>query len=586
MTPPSALWNPRWGEWLVEELVRNGCTTFCISPGSRTTPLTLAAARHPKAECRIGIDERGSAYFALGHARATGRPAVFVCTSGTAVANALPAVIEASVEHLPLLVLSADRPPELQDTGANQAIDQTRLFGPHVRWFFDPGCPGPEFPAEALLSMVDQAVHRTRNPVSGPVHLNLPFREPFFPTTASLDEHRIADVPAPPESWQHEAQPWVRHAHPRRTPDDAALTELLQNCPKRGILSVGRIPADVRQPVQALAKRLGWPLFADITSGLRLGCCENRITHFDQLLLDRLPSATWQADAIWHLGFPPTSKRWLSLWEQTPATQMVWVADHPERHDPVHRFRLRIESDLGLFCEAVQSKTSNPNPEWLRQWQAADERIAKLMDTHFSEEADQIPSELHVARWLTQQVAPEHALFLGNSLPVRLVDSYGTGSGPEVPVVANRGASGIDGLVSSALGYAQGAQQPVTLLIGDLSLLHDLNSLSGLAEAEPPVIVIALNNHGGGVFSFLPIAQQEDVFERFFGTPHELDFLHAASLFGLDYEALDSLQSLSRTYKAAVARKRSALIEVATDREANVREQRRWQERLRSTFTH
>ncbi|MDP7156937.1 MAG: 2-succinyl-5-enolpyruvyl-6-hydroxy-3-cyclohexene-1-carboxylic-acid synthase [SAR324 cluster bacterium] len=589
MTPPSAIWNPRWGEWLVEELVRNGCTTFCVSPGSRSTPLTLAAAHHPQAECRIGIDERGSAYFALGHARATGRPAVFICTSGTAVANALPAVIEASVEHLPLLILSADRPPEFQDTGANQTIDQTKLFGSHVRWFFDPGCPGPEFPPEALLSMVDQAVHCTRHPVPGPVHLNLPFREPFFPAGELPGKKPPSVEPAPPEAWQHEAQPWVRHIQPRRILDDSASVELHQTPPKRGILSVGRIPKEARPSVQALAQRLGWPIFADITSGLRLGSCANRITHFDQLLLDGLPSATWQADAIWHLGFPPISKRWLGFWEQTPAPQMVWIADHSERHDPVQRFRQRIESDLGLFCKTLKSALPSPSLDsrWLQQWQDADAQVAKRMETHFGVNvAGSIPSELHVAHWITRQIAPEHALFLGNSLPVRMVDFYGSGSGPEVPVVANRGASGIDGLISSTLGYAQGAQQSVTLLIGDLSLLHDLNSLSGLAQADPPVIVMVLNNHGGGIFSFLPVAQQEDLFERCFGTPHELDFCHAAKLFGLDYEAPDSLQLLNRVYKAAVARKRSALIEVVTDRKANVREQQRWQEQLCSNFTH
>jgi 2-succinyl-5-enolpyruvyl-6-hydroxy-3-cyclohexene-1-carboxylate synthase len=268
---------------------------------------------------------------------------------------------------------------------------------------------------------------------------------------------------------------------------------------------------------------------------------------------------------------------------------MVWIANHSERHDPVQRFRLRIEADSSLFCKTLISALPMPSTDsnWLQQWQNADVQVAKRMETHFGvNDAEPITSELHLAHWLTRQIAPEHALFLGNSLPVRMVDFYGSGSGPEVPVVANRGASGIDGLVSSALGYAQGAQQPVTLLIGDLSLLHDLNSLSGLAQADPPVIVLLINNHGGGIFSFLPVAQQEDVFERCFGTPHELDFRHAAKLFGLDYEAPDSLQSLSRAYKSAVARKRSALIEVVTDRKANVREQQHWQERLRSIFTH
>jgi len=176
-------WNERWGELIIEELVRHDTDCFCISPGSRSTPLTVAVAKNPRAKSAIFYDERAAAYYALGHARATGRPAVLICTSGTAAANYLPAVIEAAVEQIPLLVLTSDRPPELRDTGANQAINQTFLFGTHVRWFFDPGCPCSEFTTEALLSTIDHAVSKTLQPLSGPVHLNFPFREPFFENT-------------------------------------------------------------------------------------------------------------------------------------------------------------------------------------------------------------------------------------------------------------------------------------------------------------------------------------------------------------------------------------------------------------------
>ena len=180
MSGNAALWNTLWGEWIIEELIRCGLKLFCISPGSRSTPLTAAVARHPKAEINLIYDERAAAYYALGYSRGSETPGVLICTSGTAAANYLPAIVEASVEQIPMIVLTADRPPELQQTGANQSINQNQLFGSHVRWFFDPGCPGPELPASTLFSCIDQAVHLARYPLPGPVHLNLPFREPFL----------------------------------------------------------------------------------------------------------------------------------------------------------------------------------------------------------------------------------------------------------------------------------------------------------------------------------------------------------------------------------------------------------------------
>ena len=561
-------WNERWGDWIIEELVQHGAECFCISPGSRSTPLTIAAARNQGAKSTIFYDERAAAYYALGHARATDHPAVLICTSGTAAANYLPAVIESSVEQIPLLVLTADRPLELQDTGANQTINQTQLFGTHVRWFFDPGCPGSEFTAEALLSTIDHALSKTHRPLPGPVHLNFPFREPFFENNATDIKINLIQPP--------KTKSYVRYAASRKILPAKEIQDLLKYCPESGILSIGRVPSNSLDPLRKLTEELGWPVFADVTSGLRLGNnCPNRITYYDQLLLDDSAVANWGIEAVWHIGFPPTSKRWLKRWEQNPASQMVWIADHAERHDQSHNFRWKIEADIAEFCEHVvvglqQEKRADLVQSITKQWLQASERIEDLIVRHFSVNPGKKEiNEFGLVRKLTEIIPETHCFFIGNSIPVRAVDMVGSGKGADIPTALNRGASGIDGLIASACGYSSGLQRPVTLLIGDLSALHDLNSFKLLADSPEPVLLVLLNNHGGGIFSFLPVIRKTEIFEPFFGTPHSYDFSSVSEMFDLSYFNPDSISTFESDYTKAVRENKSAVIEIYSEREKN-----------------
>lgn len=561
-------WNEHWGELIIEELVRHDTECFCISPGSRSAPLTVAVAKNPRAKSVIFYDERAAAYYALGHARASGRPAVLICTSGTAAANYLPAVIEASVDQIPLLVLTSDRPPELRETGANQAINQTFLFGTHVRWFFDPGCPCSEFTTEALLSTIDHAVSKTLQPLPGPVHLNFPFREPFFENAEKQTNNKVETITA--------QKVYVRNTAFSKVLPDSEIKEMLKNRPESGILSIGRVPADSLVSLKKLAEELAWPVFADVTSGLRLGeNCPNRITYYDQLLIEDMDSANWEIEAVWHIGFPPTSKRWLTHWGENPATQMVWIADHAERHDQSHNFRWKIECGIAEFCEQLVAELklaerADVIPLKTQQWLQASAKVEAVMEQHFPlySEKKEI-DDFALSRRLTEIIPETHGFFIGNSIPVRAVDMLGSGKGAEIPAALNRSASGIDGLIASACGYSSGLQRPVSLLIGDLSAIHDLNSFKLLADSPEPVFVVLLNNHGGGIFSFLPVAKQTDIFETFFGTPHSNDFLSVAEMFGLNYFRPDSISAFVKDYRQAVIENKSAVIEIFTERDKN-----------------
>ena len=563
--------NELWGELIVEELIRHNTICFCISPGSRSTPLTVAVAKNPNAKTVIFYDERAAAYFALGHARASGKPAVLICTSGTAAANYLPAVIEASVEQIPLLVITADRPPELLDTGANQAINQTFLFGSHVRWFCNPGCPCPEFKVEALLSTIDHAISKTYRPLPGPVHLNLPFREPFFEKTESTNSAGFEKIAG--------QKTYIRNTNFRKSLSNEAINDLLKKRPESGILSIGRVPDDSLDSLRELAKELAWPVFADVTSGLRLSeNCPNRITYYDQLLLEHFDSAKLKIDAVWHIGFPPTSKRWLTFWEENPVEQMVWISDNSERLDQSHNFRWKIETEITEFCKHIvnelklEQKPKNINPQ-LQKWLQVSAKIESVLEQHFHEnEIKTGLDDFSLSRKLTEIIPETHAFFIGNSIPVRAVDMVGSGKGANVRTALNRGASGIDGLIATACGYSLGLKSSVTLLIGDLSAMHDLNSFKLLADSPDPVLMVLLNNHGGGIFSFLPVAQQTDIFEPFFGTPHSYDFKSVAEMFGLKYFRPDSINDFVKDYKDAVSENKSAVIEIFSERDNNPRQ--------------
>lgn len=596
MSLPSPNLNALWGSLIIEELLRNGVDYFCISPGSRSAPLTVAVARHPRAKSLVCIDERGAAFHALGYARATGKPAALICTSGTAAANYYPAVIEAAADRVPMIILSADRPPELRQTGANQTILQPGLYGEYAKWRFDLPCPGEEVPAEMLLTTVDQLVYQSRRAPAGPVHLNCMFREPLAPTPVPFGKDYLQSLAA----WQRRQTPYTEYAPARSEPPGEAVDRVAGelNATAKGLLVVGRLnlPEETRA-AQRLGEKLAWPVFADVTSGLRMRAAGENIIHFfDQLLLSKRFAERSRPETVLHLGGQLVSKRWLEFTAKYRPEHYILVQDHPARYDPTHSVTRRVESDIARFCERITGKIRpGGDPRW-REGMARDSRQALEVLESFVPSGSAV-SEISAAYHLSRHAPPGSALFLSSSMPVRDVDMYAcpfyAGSREDLPVApgaaenflrtaSNRGASGIDGGVASACGFAAGLGQPVTLLIGDLALLHDLNSLAQVASLAQPLMVAAINNGGGGIFSFLPVAEFDDVFEPYFATPHRFDFRRAAAMFGLAYCRPRSNAQLIAAYSAALENRQSTLIEIKTGRAENRALHRRLQGEIRS----
>ncbi len=561
-----------WASLVVEELCRQGADYFCIAPGSRSSPLTVAVATNPKAKSFIHYDERGLGFYALGFVSALCRPAVVIVTSGTAVANLFPSVIEASKKKLPLIVLTADRPPELRKTGADQTIEQPGMFGEYVRWQMDCPCPDLNIKPAVVLTTIGQAVYRANGNPPGPVHLNCMFREPLSPSI----KEKI------PKDYFKELQPWLKekNAYSQYIPSEKSLSRhhlsqmahMINHQAKNGIIVVGKLnTAEERTAVGEIAAKLNWPVFPDITSGLRLGRGEgNVIAHFDQILLSEKVMQRLAVDCVLHLGGRITSKRWGQFILKKKPAHYVMVLNHPLRNDPLHQVTLRVEANAAQFCNGllplIAPKTSDRSLKWLRNLSLS---VAETMDV-FQDKED-VLSEPMVARVISQNCPAQHALFLASSMPIRDMDMYAASGFYSVTIGANRGASGIDGTVASAVGFAQGLKKPVTLLIGDLALLHDLNSLAMVARSREPVVVVVLNNDGGAIFSFLPIARmdQKNLFEKYFATPHHLEFASAARMFGLNYFQPRRKDELLLHYQKALAHRKSAIVEIKTNRETN-----------------
>src|ERR671921_1208597 len=556
--------NRLWANLIVEELVRCGVDFFCVAPGSRSTPLVAALAANERARSLIHFDERGTAFAALGYARATGHPAAWITTSGTAVANGIPAVVEAATDGVPMILLTADRPPELRQTGANQPIDQPDIFGDYVRWRFDLPAPDLDIDPAMVLTTVDQAAYRAGRTPQGPVHLNLMFREPLLPDPGE------EPVLSGPSSWMQSDEPYTRYAATKPAVDEMEihrLWEMLRPV-KQGLVLAGRLVSRKQgEAVLRLADTLGWPLLPDLGSQIRLGT-EGLAPHFDALLAVDSFAGSHAPEAVVHVGGRALSKRLEQFLANSRPDPYVVVRENPFRLDPAHRVTHSVEANFLDFCSAmVRAATEDPpamDSSWTAGWLEASEEVARQLDGLSSGEAN----EPLVARVLSWNVPPDHGLVVASSMPVRDLDTYAATDGAPVPVAANRGASGIDGTVATAAGFARGLGRPVTLLIGDLALLHYLNSLAMLRDVH--VVVVVVNNDGGGIFSFLPIAGHEGFFEPYFGTPQGVGFEPAAEMFGLAYEHPGTMEDFVEAYGSACARGSSTLIEIQTERAENV----------------
>jgi 2-succinyl-5-enolpyruvyl-6-hydroxy-3-cyclohexene-1-carboxylate synthase len=569
-TPPPTM-NYAWSEMFIRELERLGIKNYYIAPGSRSSPLALSALEFGS-KVRVHVDERGVGFAALGYARATGNPAAIITTSGSAAANLWPAVCEASMDAIPMLIITADRPPELRDTGANQTMDQVKLFGGYARWFFDLPCPDTEIPAAFLLGTIDHAVARCRHGHPGPVHLNQMFREPLAP---GRGKHAVVTWQQAAGHWWHSNTPWTVYPEPSATDDLKSIAGVIAKA-RRGIVVGGstRMASDSKIML-GVAEELGWPLLPDIRSGLRLGGEHSHIVYMaDQILLSENLAAELAPDVILHLGGRITSKRIQHFINRSPA-KIIVVNEDPSRQDPEHRVSLRVIAKPSVF--PCPNKTPS---SWRNKWKRADATAQAAWDDY--QRRHPHLTEPFVAACVSRQLPPSHGLILGNSMPVRDMEMYGERRPYQVAVDCNRGMSGIDGNIATAVGFAEGLRRPVTLVIGDLAFLHDSNSLALVRRSEYPLVIVVINNDGGGIFSFLPVAGATRHFESCFGAPHGMEFGHAAAQYDLAYSRPKTPDEFSKTYGDWVDSSRRGIIEVQTDRAENLREHRRIQATIRS----
>ena len=574
--------NALWGSLLVEELVRNGVTHFVIAPGSRSTPLVQAVARNPKATYTVWLDERGAAYHALGRARAIDWPTAVITTSGTAVANLLPAAVEAYEDGVPLIFLTADRPPELRETGANQSIRQTQLLTSATRWSFDLPCPDDRIPARTLLTTVDHAVQRALDRQRGPVQLNCPFREPLAPNTEAWDAACLDGL----EHWFESETPFTETDGGEARPIDLSNLARAALEASSGLLICGALPGYAAvKAVKALAVALGWPVWGDVRSGLRLGGdLAGQLPHLDRIL-DRYDELA--PEMVIQVGGRLTSKRLQEHLDGGQASRYALVDAGPDRMDPGHRVTDRFVADVEAWCLALaaevgrarKDETAAALPASLLTYQ---KRIEAAIESGI--ESDEALSEPWVARWLSRHMDASHGLFLSSSMPIRDMQSYAVADGPALRIAANRGASGIDGVVSSAAGFAAEHGEPTTLLIGDLALLHDVNALANLATLEEPLTIIVLNNGGGSIFSFLPVAGHEDVLDPYVNTPHSIQFRGLCTSFRLPYAHVEDRDGFTRAYDKAKELGRSCMIEVKSSLAGNLASHRALEIQIEDTL--
>jgi 2-succinyl-5-enolpyruvyl-6-hydroxy-3-cyclohexene-1-carboxylate synthase len=565
MDPTNA--NTALASAFAEELARGGLRLAVISPGSRSTPLAVALWRQPEIEISVIVDERSAGFFAVGAAQASGQPVALLCTSGTALVNYHPAVVEADESGIPLLVLSADRPPELRGIGAGQTIDQVKTFGSSIRWFSEVGTHDAD--DGGLLhyrSVACRALTRARGEVRpGPVHLNLPWREPLAPVP--VEGTVIATDPLALEG--RGKRPLTAVTQIDQAPSAFLLDEVAGHLrsARSGVIVAGRqLDPELREPLAHLARVSGFPILADPTSQLRCGPHDRShvVAAYDLLLRDENFAASVAPDLVLRFGEMPTSKP-LREWIAGSEADQLIVDPDGGWNEPSNRAAAILRADPVGLASGWAERLKDQEPTMPTRWLEAEAAAQAALTEAFEADASLTEPALH--RALGAAHRDGDLVYTSSSMPIRDQEAFLPASSSDLSFLSNRGANGIDGLLSSGIGAARASGRPTTIVSGDLGLLHDLGGLAALRDVSTPVRIVVIDNAGGGIFHFLPqeAALPEDEFEALLGTPRGIDAAKAAALFDLPHRRLESLTHLPDALAAG-----TCLIEVKTDRQTNV----------------
>lgn len=536
----TSTFNRRWATLIVEALTRHGVRHICIAPGSRSTPLILAAAQHSALIQHTHFDERGLGHLALGLAKVSRQPVAVIVTSGTAVANLYPALIEARFTGERLILLTADRPPELINCGANQAIRQPGIFADYPLATLNLPRPTAEIPASWLLCAIDDVM--TASPTGG-VHINCPFAEPLY---GEMDDSALDWQRAPGDWWQSH-KPWLRVTAPFACAIQSDWSDWRQ---KPGVVIAGRMTTQEGKQVAAWANTLGWLLISDVLSqtGQPLPCADLWLQH------SKAQAELQRAQIVVQFGSSLTSKRLLQ-WQQDCQPQEYWLVDNlPGRLDPAHHRGRRLVANISDWL------AQHPAQQYTCWYQDIPRLAAwtwQMVAAHCM-----VFGEAALAHRITRYLPGQGQLFIGNSLVIRLIDALAQ-LPAGYPVYSNRGTSGIDGLIATAVGVQRAGDKPTLAVIGDLSALYDINALALLRKVSEPFVLLVINNNGGQIFSLLPTSKA--IRERFYCMPQQVCFIHAAAMFGLNYVCPDSWQALEQAFSEAWQRPAATLIELVVN---------------------
>lgn len=561
--------NEQWAEVLIETLVKQGATHFWISPGSRVTPLILALEKHPLAHLYVHFDERALGFHALGHAKATNLPSVIAVTSGTAVANLYPAVMEASMTHTPLILLTSDRPSELRDCSANQTVDQVNCFGSHLRWMHDLAPPSQDISINYVISSAAQAYLASRYPHPGPVQLNCMFREPLF----SKSEYVSQNI-----------SPATQVNLPEMVPSPATLVQISKQLQgiQKGIIVVGEQHSSASSEwLFAIAEALKWPIISDVLANARTQHAS--VIPYYESLLKHHPEWRDEVELILWIGERLVSKALVEWLAKESDTRVIQFTSYATRSDPKHIVEQRVIADPLLTCQQLIPYL-NPtlDGEWLDRWIIEADCVSETLDEYFSTQT--AISEPSIMYWLKKNCTENYALFIANSMPIRDADKFLFFDLPCPLVFGNRGTSGIDGNIATSIGLAQGLKRPLIAILGDLATLHDLNSFALLKTCPVPVLIIIINNGGGGIFSFLPIANKSVQFEKLVAYNHEFSFASIAAFFELPYEQPTTFEELEKLWQGWMKKSTSCVVEIFTDRQENVQVHHQIEELIQKTL--